>query len=184
MLGVRGQRCGSSPPGACSRSNGAILDELNTRRVVRSRNAPAGDLAETLAALAHDGRLAPKSETAWDVLAADGRRLQVEARVLSEPNRRGNYSVFRSTEGFDCCVFVLLEVADYAVNSAVEAPVDVVLATASAAPWVNGSRIQIRTDLHALPGAVDVTAPFQEAMRMLDAATADRPVSLGIAKPG
>ena len=37
------------------------LDELNDRKAVRSRNAPAGDLAETLAALAYDAELAPKS---------------------------------------------------------------------------------------------------------------------------
>jgi len=157
---------------------GRLLDELNDRKAVRSRNAPAGDLAETLAALAYDAELAPKSEKAWDVRDRGGRRIQVKARVLNAENRRGNYSVFRSKDGFECCVFVLLEAADYSVASAVEVPADVVLDKASAVPWVNGSRIRVRTDLAALPRAIDMTSRFRDAMRVIDAATADRPVAL------
>ena len=135
---------------------GRLLDELNDRKAVRSRNAPAGDLAETLAALAYDAELAPKSEKAWDVRDRGGRRIQVKARVLNAENRRGNYSV----------------------ASAVEVPADVVLDKASAVPWVNGSRIRVRTDLAALPRAIDMTSRFRDAMRVIDAATADRPVAL------
>lgn len=46
---------------------GDLLDELNYRQVIRSRNPPAGDLAETLTALVYGGRMAKKSEKAWDV---------------------------------------------------------------------------------------------------------------------
>ena len=45
-----------------------ILTELLQRGVVRSRNAPAGDLAEWLVARAYGGKLAPPSAKSWDVL--------------------------------------------------------------------------------------------------------------------
>lgn len=38
-----------------------ILTELLHRGVIRSRNAPVGDLAQNLVRIAFDGELAPKS---------------------------------------------------------------------------------------------------------------------------
>lgn len=40
----------------------AIVTELRSRGVVRTANAPAGDYAEYLVALAYGGELAPNSE--------------------------------------------------------------------------------------------------------------------------
>jgi hypothetical protein len=36
--------------------------------------------------------------------------------------RRGNLSFFRSTEGFGCCVVVVFNPGEYAVDSAIEVP--------------------------------------------------------------
>jgi hypothetical protein len=86
---------------------GSILNELNHRKVVRTRNAPAGDLAETLTALVYGGKLALNSEKAWDVLAPEDRKIQVKALVKAEGKRPGNFSVFRprmvSTCASSCC---------------------------------------------------------------------------------
>ena len=48
------------------------LTILFEQGVVRSRNAPAGDLAETLVAHAYGGRLAPPSQKSWDVKLPEG----------------------------------------------------------------------------------------------------------------
>jgi len=56
-----------------------ILDELLRRKVIRTRNAPAGDLAERVVAAAYGGELAPNLAKSWDVQASDGRLLQVSA---------------------------------------------------------------------------------------------------------
>lgn len=57
-----------------------ILTELITRRVVWSRNAPAGDYAELLVAEALGGRIAKASEKSWDVR---GRRAVASGEVPS-----------------------------------------------------------------------------------------------------
>lgn len=143
----------------------AILSELLRRKVVRSRNAPAGDFAEYLAARAYQGQLAPPSAKSWDVRAGDGRLLQVKCRVVST-GRGGNYSFFRSWD-FDACVFVQLDVDSYQVATAVEVPVAGVRALARASVHVNGARIGLREDLLALDGAVDRTADFRQARASL-----------------
>ena len=63
----------------------AILSELKSRGVIRTENAPVGDYAEYLVATALGGQLAPNSEKSWDVLSCDGEKLQVKARVVSDP---------------------------------------------------------------------------------------------------
>jgi hypothetical protein len=151
-----------------------ILTELLRRGVVRSRNAPAGDLAESLVAAAYGGALAAPSEKSWDVRADDGRLLQVKCRVLERSDRRAHsYSPFRSW-GFDACVFVLLDAASYAVTSAVEVPMARVRASAREVAWVRGHRLHVRQNLAVLPGARDVTAELQAALDELDAATVPR----------
>lgn len=113
-----------------------ILGELNARAVIRSRNAPAGDLAEYLVATAYQGTLAAQSKKSWDVQASDGRLLQVKSRVV-EPGVRTsqNYSSFRSWD-FDACVFVHFDARTYEVTSALEVPMDVIREVTTANDYV------------------------------------------------
>lgn len=76
------------------------LSVLKARGVIRTMNAPAGDYAEFLVGRAFGGTLAPNSAKSWDVLAANGDRLQVKCRVVSEPIKgRGQrqLGVFRTS---------------------------------------------------------------------------------------
>ena len=61
-----------------------ILAELRKREVVRTRNAPIGDYAEFLSAAVYDGALEPNSGKSHDLIAADGRLVQVKARTIDE----------------------------------------------------------------------------------------------------
>lgn len=145
-----------------------LLTELVRRQVVRSRNAPAGDLAEYPVHLAYGGELAPPSEKSWDVRTPDGRLLQVKARLIADGDRRShNYSPFRSW-GFDACLFLLLDAHTYDVVQAVEVPVAVVQELARETAWVRGSRVSTRAPLVGLPGAVDRTGDLAAALRGLD----------------
>lgn len=145
-----------------------ILTELIGRGVLRSRNAPAGDLAEFIVAKAYRGDLAPPSEKSWDVRAADGTSLQVKCRVV-EPGRRRThvYSPFRSWS-FDACVFVSLNSATYDIEQAVEVPVDQVRTIARASSWVAGHRITVSQIRAGVDGAVDVTDRLREAYDAVD----------------
>ena len=118
-----------------------ILTELLHRGIVRSRNAPAGDLAEEIVRLAYDGSLAPPSEKSWDVLTADGRRLQVKCRVVDPAlGKAQTFSPFRSW-GFDACVFVILDVSTYDLLHARVVDTKDLQLFAQPTAWVNGFRV-------------------------------------------
>ncbi len=113
---------------------------------MRSRNATAGDLAEHLVATAYGGELAARSEKSWDVLA-DGRLLQVKARLLAAADNKSHvYSPFRSWD-FDACVFLLMDAHTYDVARAVELPVATVQSLARETAWVKGFRITTKIAL-------------------------------------
>lgn len=144
------------------------LTILVERGVVRSRNAPAGDLAETLVAEAYEGCLASPSQKSWDVELPDGTTLQVKCRVIDPQGRRSQvYSPFRSWD-FDRCVFVLLDLSTYDVISGIEVPAASLRSVARRSEWVAGDRISLTTDLSGLEGARDVTELLVAAMAALE----------------
>jgi len=127
----------------------AILSELKHRGVIRTENAPVGDYAEYLVATALGGQLAPNSEKSWDVLAKDGEKLQVKARVVSDPAQPGQLqlSPFQSFS-FDFAVIVLLSAADYTVSRAAKVPRYVVESSAIYRQHVNGKVLLCRSGNH------------------------------------
>lgn len=141
-----------------------ILTELVRRGVVRSRNAPAGDLGEHLVHRAYGGELGGRSEKSWDVCTDDGRLLQVKSRLLAAGDRGSHiYSPFRSFE-FDACVFLIFDAHTYDLVQAVEVPAGSVRAVAKPVTHVNGYKVGTRTPLHTLPGAVDCTERIRLAL--------------------
>jgi hypothetical protein len=153
------------------RQYAGILRELRDRGFIRTLNAPAGDLAETLTARAYAGALAPNSEKSWDVTAGDGRLLQVKSRVIAASARfkPTQFSVFRSW-GFDAAVFVVFAAETYEILAAYEVPASAVRERASVSAWVGGQRLTLSlVSLAALPGCVDVTPRLQAALENLDA---------------
>lgn len=138
------------------RLSARIVTELNSRGVVRSRNAPAGDLAEYLVAKAYQGELAAPAEKSWDVRAGD-RKLQVKCRLVDQDDRRSqSFSPFRSWE-FDACVFMALDCHTYDVVRAVEIPMATVKALARETSWVKGHRVSVSQVVGPVQGARDVT---------------------------
>ena len=142
----------------------AILAELKSRDLIRTENAPAGDYAEYLVMTALGRKLATNSEKSWDVLALDGEKLQVKARVVSDPPQAGQLqlSPFRSF-GFDSAVIVLLSAADYSVVRASKVPRHVVEASAVYRRHVNGKVLFARPDIMQHPDATDLTTTLREA---------------------
>lgn len=137
-----------------------ILTELQRRGVIRSRNAPVGDLAEYLAAKAYGGTLPRQSNPSWDFLAPDGRRIQVKGLVY-DPARGGTrkFGGIRSWD-FDACLFVVFDALSYEVVEAREVSPEWVRETAILSP-ANGSQLT----LAQLAGqGVDLTAPIRAAM--------------------
>ena len=145
------------------RLSARIVTELNDRGVLRSRNAPAGDLAEHLVKRAFGGQLADPSVKSWDVQTGD-RRLQVKCRLI-EPGRRRSetFSPFRSWD-FDACVFMTFDCFSYDVLLAVEIPVAAVRAIAQESAWVKGHRVSVRQISVQIEGARDITDLIRHAL--------------------
>lgn len=146
-----------------------VLRELLRRGVIRTLNAPVGDLAEALAARVYSGELAPNSEKSWDVRSSDAELIQVKSRVVSLTARTKpvQFSVFRSW-GFHRAVFILFAAEAYEVMAAIEVPVDSVRSKAADVAWVGGSRLTVSMAvLRSLPGAIDRTDEFAAALDAL-----------------
>jgi len=141
------------------------LAELLRRGVIRTLNAPAGDLAEYVVAKAYQGELAPNSEKSWDVRASDGRKLQVKCKVRS-PRRTTLLSPFRSFD-FDAAVIVILSEDDLSVVKAVEIPVGLIKEHSSYSAHLNGWRTRSRIADLVHPDVRDMTDPVAAAMGVL-----------------
>lgn len=141
----------------------SVLAELRLRGVLRTANAPAGDYAEYLVARAYGGELAPNSEKSWDVHSADGRKLQVKARVVGSGPGTKLFSPFRSFD-FDAAVFILFDPDDLTVRKAIEIPMSIVQSHSSYRQHVNGH--VAKTTIMDLGSEliVDMTTELQSAV--------------------
>jgi hypothetical protein len=135
--------------------SGRALAELRRRGVVRTANAPAGDLAERLVADAMGGELAPNSQKSWDVIAPPAepgpwQRVQVKARVVTDIENPGQrqVSAFRSWS-FEAVMFVLFDPM-YAVRQAALVPVHVVRERARRVDFTASDRVLAGDALLAL----------------------------------
>ncbi|MEZ3158164.1 hypothetical protein AB1K56_14675 [Microbacterium sp. BWR-S6Y] len=141
----------------------SVLDELTTRGFIRTRNSPLGDLAETIAVRAYGGTLAPNSEKSFDLLAADGRRIQVKARLVDSDDKRSHaFSPFR-TWGFDAAVFLVFDSRSYDLRWAREVAVADAQALGRRIEHINGSSISVRQ-----AAGVDVTPLLAAAYARID----------------
>ena len=137
----------------------ATLVELRRRGVLRTNNAPLGDYAEWLLHRALGGALADStSAKSYDLILEDGRRVQIKARLVSEPPTRGQLqtSPFRSWD-FDLAALMLFHSDSYAPALAVLAPVQILRHHARHRQHVNGDVVFIRPPLITAPGVTDIT---------------------------
>ena len=149
------------------RSYRAILDELMRRDVTRTLNAPTGDLAELLVAISVNGELAPNSEKSYDVMAEDGRRIQVKSRILTR-GRRGErqLSTFRSWDFTH--LGVVLFGPDYSIVRGAMIPNELVREAATEDRHVGGNRVMATDELLSSPGVDDITEFLVASFEQLD----------------
>jgi hypothetical protein len=146
----------------------AILVELRHRGLVRTNNAPVGDLAEYACAIVYEGKLAPNSEKSYDLVASDGRRIQVKVRNLRDDTRPSSvFSPLRSFD-FDACAFILIDEVRGRVDAAFEWSVDEVREHGVHRTHTNGTVVRVRQVRSGKIG-IDITPGVQRAWQsMLD----------------
>ena len=142
-----------------------ILGSLRARGLVRTNNAPIGDLAEYCAAVVYDGLLAPNSEKSYDLVAEDGRRIQVKVRLIRPgTSKAAVFSPMRSFD-FEACVFLIVDDEAGDVEVARELTVDEVREVGKHREHTNGLVVrmgQIRSNPQL---GVDLTSEFRVAWR-------------------
>lgn len=129
---------------ALLRQYAEILTELRARGIVRTSNAPLGDYAEHIALRVYGGTLAPNSAKSYDLVANDGRLIQVKARTVSLTTRPSTvFSVFRSFD-FDAATLLVLDARTYDLKWARELSPEDVRESSRWSPHVNGHLLQVR----------------------------------------
>lgn len=137
-----------------------VLEELREREVIRSANAPTGDYAEWLVQRALGGKLQPSSNKSADLIVRK-KKIQVKARVLSDPEKHGErqLSSFRSWD-FDDAVIVLFD-RHYDVRRATRIKVAELEAASREDKWVSGRRVIANDGM--LDRGRDITEKLREA---------------------
>lgn len=152
----------TSTVGELLRSYAEILTELKHRGLVRTSNAPIGDLAEYVCAVVYDGILAPNSEKSYDLIAADRRRVQVKVRNIREDTRPSSvFSPIRSFD-FDVCAFLLVDAQADRIKCAWEWTTSEVSEHGVHRAHTNGTVIRVRQVQRGAIGT-DITAQVDAA---------------------
>ncbi|GAA1214482.1 DUF6998 domain-containing protein [Rhodoglobus aureus] len=144
----------------------ALLVELGRRGLVRTNNAPIGDLAEYACATYYEGELASNSEKSYDLISVDGRRVQVKVRNVREGTRPSAvFSSIRSTD-FDICVFILANASTHTIDAAYEWTPEEIQAHGRFTSHTNSTLIRIGKVRAGVAG-VDITEGLNTAWRTM-----------------
>ncbi|MBN9152130.1 MAG: hypothetical protein J0H56_12035 [Micrococcales bacterium] len=144
----------------------SLLAELRRRGLVRTHNAPIGDLAEYACAAYYEEELAANSEKSYDLLAADGRRVQVKVRnVRPDTHPSATFSSIRSTN-FDICVFILASAITNSIEAAYEWTPEEILAQGRFSSHTNSTVIRINKVRAGVAGK-DITEGFNIAWQAM-----------------
>jgi len=145
----------------------SVLAELRTRHLIRTNNAPIGDLAEYCSAIVYDGLLAPNSEKSYDLTAADGRKVQVKVRLVRPGMASGAvFSPIRSFD-FDLCAFLVIDNGTGEVVAAREWTPDEVREHGSFKKHTNGTVVTVSQVRSSKARGLDRTTDFDAAWREL-----------------
>ena len=134
--------------------------ELARRGITRTAGPVIGELAERLALYVCGGELSSPGLAAVDLIAADGRAVQVKARALARGDQR--FFSFKSLS-FDAAICVRFDRATYDIDWAREYTASEVelLASRQKNDW------RLRTGIASASG-LDVTPQYRSAMASLD----------------
>lgn len=138
----------------------SIDEEIAARGHTRTSSSLAGELIERTVAVAYNGTLAEVGNKSVDVLAADGRGLQVKARSLPRGDLR--HWAFRDFN-FDAAVVVAVDRATSTIDWARELTRTEV-ETIAKPHRTDGWRIRMASARHA---GKDISEKLQAAFRQL-----------------
>lgn len=124
----------------------SVVEELRTRKVVRTSNNPVADYTEYLVAKRMNLVLERNSSTGFDAKDANGVRYQIKARRVTDRNSSRQLSGIRNLDKhpFDLLVGVIFK-HDFSVDYAGLVPIQVVLEQAIYVRHTNSYKFIMRT---------------------------------------
>ena len=145
-----------------------VLDELRSRKIIRSTNNPLADLAEVLCEKALSLQRAPKSTKGYDATDDAHRRYEVKARRLTAHNASRQLSALRALDEqhFTFLAGVLFR-EDFSVMHGCLVPYKQVLKHATYREHTNAWIFHLQDSVWELPGVIDITKKLQKAERAL-----------------
>jgi len=126
----------------------SVLEELRTRKIVRTSNNPIGDYTEWLVAKALNLELANNSSAGHDAITTDGIRYQIKGRRVTSGNKSTQLGVLRNLDKNDFDVLVAVIYNDnFEVLHAISIPHDVIRDHAAFRSHTNGHVLLVRDPL-------------------------------------
>jgi hypothetical protein len=142
---------------------GAIMRQLRIRKIIRTNNNPAGDIAEAVVAEHYQGTRGSFTQAGWDVMTPDGERLQVKALRAAEGSKRRNLSPIRDSDYDDVVIVVFDE--NFVVTEGLKLSRGLVEELFEHRPYVNGRVITVTKALRQHPDVEHLN--LQDAGRRL-----------------
>ncbi len=148
---------------------GDIPQELVRRKVCRSTNNPAADLAESLVVEALGLSRATKSTKGYDAVDTSGRRYEIKSRRVTRQNPSRLLSVIRDLKArhFHFLAGVLFR-EDFSFDKACLIPFDIVLRRSKYKDHVNGHLLELKDDLWQVAGVTDISPKVAAVLASFD----------------
>ena len=145
-------------------THGAILDELRRRKIARTNNNPASELAERLFCQALGWSQQPKSTSGYDATDSRGTRYQIKCRRVTHANKSRQLGAIRKlpTRPFDQLAGVLFD-HNFEVTRAALIPIAVVEDRSRYSDYTKSWLFHLRDEVWQIPGVVDVTRQLKAA---------------------
>ena len=140
----------------------AVIEELKSRGVVRTKNNPVGDYAEWLVSQALRLELQNNSAAGYDATSEDGVRYQIKARRVTPDNRSRQLSAIRKLEeaDFDRLIGVIFN-AEFEVTDAYEIPHEVIAEYSRYRSHTNAHVVHLQGSLLSDPRVKDIASQIQ-----------------------
>jgi len=137
----------------------AILEELRTRKIVRSSNNPVADYTESLVCSKLRLRQEPKSTAGFDAVDQEGTRFEIKSRRITPHSASVQLSAFRNLRAkhFDYLIAVVYE-ADFSIRYAAKVPHALIEPNARFSSHSNAHLFNLTPDILELPGVENITS--------------------------
>lgn len=140
---------------------GQIIDELRTRKVVRTANSPIGDYAEWLVANKLGLTLLSNSTPGYDAVDSSGIKYQIKCRRMTRKSQAIQLSAIRNLHNadFDYLIVVIFNNL-IEVERVLKIPHQIIEKYAKYRKHVNAHILLIREDVLKDPQVEDLTKLF------------------------